>query len=115
MKIKDWLAFITLGLNWGSSFLWIKIAVSEVSPIMLVAIRLLFGILGSAVVVLIAKPAFPKEIKLWLILTLIGFTNNALPYVLISWGEQYIDFGGSRHLKQHNAALYDDHRPFLPA
>ena len=91
MKTKDWLAFITLGLIWGSSFLWIKIAVSEVSPIMLVAFRLLFGILGSAVVVLIAKPAFPKERKLWLILTLIGFTNNALPYVLISWGEQYID------------------------
>ena len=91
MKIKDWLAFIVLGLIWGSSFLWIKIAVSEVSPALLVAFRLLFGILASLVVVLIAKPFFPKERKLWLILTLIGFTNNALPYVLISWGEQYID------------------------
>jgi drug/metabolite transporter (DMT)-like permease len=91
MKTKDWLAFITLGLIWGSSFLWIKIAVSEISPILLVAFRLLFGILASAVVVLVARPAFPKERKLWLALTLIGFTNNALPYVLISWGEQYID------------------------
>jgi drug/metabolite transporter (DMT)-like permease len=91
MKTKDWLAFITLGLIWGSSFLWIKIAVAEVSPILLVAFRLLFGILASAVVVLVARPAFPKERKLWLALTLIGFTNNALPYVLISWGEQYID------------------------
>jgi hypothetical protein len=91
MKTKHWLAFITLGLIWGSSFLWIKIAVSEISPILLVALRLLFGILGSVVVVLIARPVFPKERKLWLVLTLIGFTNNALPYVLISWGEQYID------------------------
>lgn len=91
MKTKDWLAFIVLGLIWGSSFLWIKIAVTEVSPALLVAFRLLFGILGSAAVVLIARPTFPKERKLWLILTLIGFTNNALPYVLISWGEKYID------------------------
>jgi drug/metabolite transporter (DMT)-like permease len=91
MKTKDWLAFITLGLIWGSSFLWIKIAVGEVSPILLVAFRLLFGILASLGVVLIARPTFPKERKLWLTLTLIGFTNNALPYVLISWGEQYID------------------------
>jgi drug/metabolite transporter (DMT)-like permease len=91
MKTKDWLAFITLGFIWGSSFLWIKIAVSEVSPILLVAFRLLFGILSSLVVVLIVRPTFPKERKLWLVLTLIGFTNNAIPYVLISWGEQYID------------------------
>jgi drug/metabolite transporter (DMT)-like permease len=91
MKTKDWLAFITLGFIWGSSFLWIKIAVSEVSPVLLVAFRLLFGILSLLVVVLIVRPTFPKERKLWLVLTLIGFTNNAIPYVLISWGEQYID------------------------
>jgi len=43
------------------------------------------------VVFLFARPELPRTWRMLLILTLIGFTNNALPYVLISWGELYID------------------------
>ncbi len=91
MKGKDWLAFLGLGLIWGSSFLWIKIAVQEIGPFTLVAFRLLFGILGLLTVAVYTRARFPREMRVWLILTLIGFTNNALPYVMISWGELYID------------------------
>ncbi len=91
MKSKDWLAFLALGAIWGSSFLWIKIAVQEIGPFTLVAFRLLFGLLGLSVVAAYTRPEFPKQRRMWLILTIIGFTNNALPYVMISWGEQYID------------------------
>jgi len=91
LKTKDWLAFIALGTIWGSSFLWIKIAVQEIGPFTLVALRLLFGVLGLVVVFLFARPELPRTRRMLLILTLIGLTNNAIPYVLISWGEQYID------------------------
>ncbi|HJW91676.1 MAG TPA: DMT family transporter [Anaerolineales bacterium] len=91
MKLKDWLAFILLGLAWGSSFLWIKIAVQEVGPFTLVAFRLLFGILGLLVVAAYSRPAWPKTRRLWLALALLGMTNTALPFVLISWGEIHID------------------------
>jgi drug/metabolite transporter (DMT)-like permease len=91
VKFKEWFAFILLGLIWGSSFLWIKIAVQDISPFLLVAFRLLFGILGLIVVVVATHPVWPRDRKTWLNLTLLGLTNNALPYVLISWGEQYID------------------------
>lgn len=91
MKGKDWLAFLGLGAIWGSSFLWIKIGVQEIGPFTLVAFRLLFGILGLLAVSAYMRPRFPATRKTWLILTLIGFTNNALPYVMISWGEMYID------------------------
>ena len=33
MKIKEWGAFVLLGLIWGSSFLWIKIAVESITPL----------------------------------------------------------------------------------
>lgn len=93
MKTKDWLAFIVLGLIWGSSFLWIKIAVSEIGPVLLVALRLFFGIFALLVVMAFTRPAWPRGLKVWLSLTFLGLINNALPYVLISWGEQYIDSG----------------------
>lgn len=91
MKYKDWLAFILLGTVWGSSFLWIKIAVQEVGPILLVAMRLLFGILALSLVVAYKRPAFPGERRMWINLTMLGIINNAIPYTLISWGEKYID------------------------
>lgn len=91
MRIKDWLAFFSLGLIWGSSFLWIKVAVGEIGPFLLVTLRLLFGILSLLVVAAIYRPLWPRQRGIWMGLTFLGLTNNALPYLLISWGEQYID------------------------
>ena len=91
MKTKDWLAFVALGLAWGSSFLWIKIAVQETGPFTLVGLRLLFGILGLLLVVAYSRPAWPSERRMWAILGVIGVTNTAIPFVLISWGEVHID------------------------
>jgi drug/metabolite transporter (DMT)-like permease len=93
VKTKDWLAFILLGAVWGSSFLWIKIAVQEIGPILLVALRLLFGILALLVVVAYSRPKWPRQRRVWINLAMLGLINNALPYALISWGEQYIDSG----------------------
>ncbi len=91
MKLKDWLAFIVLGTLWGSSFMWIKIAVQEISPVMLVAIRLSFAILTLAIAAFIVRLNMPKSKRLWLVLTIFGIVNIALPYLLITWGEQYIN------------------------
>jgi len=91
LKRKDWLAFIALSLAWGSSFFWIKIAVEEVGPFTLVAWRLLFGILGLLVVVRLRRPEWPTEKKIWIALLVLGLSNTAIPFVLISWAELFID------------------------
>ena len=91
MKVKDWIAFLALGTVWGSSFLWIKIAVQDTSPLMLVAFRLSFAILALLSAAFIARPVLPQGNRIWLILLLFGFFNVGIPYFLISWGEQYIE------------------------
>jgi drug/metabolite transporter (DMT)-like permease len=91
MKTKDWLAFIGLSLAWGSSFLWIKIAVQEIGPFLLVGLRVLFGILGLALVFALRRPEWPKDRRLLRNLLILGITNTALPFALISWAEQHID------------------------
>lgn len=91
MKMKDWLAFLALGLAWGSSFLWIKIAIQEIGPFTLVALRLLFGVVGLLAVVAYSRPRWPGARRLWWVLVVLGLTNTAVPFVLISWGELYID------------------------
>ncbi len=93
MKLKEWGAFALLGLIWGSSFLWIKIAVDEIGPFMLVALRLLFGLLGLLVIMGLQRQSFPRNRRVLLAFLFMGAFNTALPFVLISWGETKIDSG----------------------
>ncbi len=93
LKTKHWIAFISLGLIWGSSFLWIKIAVQQMGPVTLVAYRVLFGLLFGVAVVFFQRVAWPSTFKEWLPLLVLGLTNIAIPFFLISWGEQVIDSG----------------------
>ena len=91
MKAKHWFVFILLGAIWSSSFMWIKIAVQEVGPITLVAFRALFGLLFGVVVILIQRVSLPRTFKAWFPLLVVGLTNIAIPFFLISWGELTID------------------------
>lgn len=93
MKLKEWGAFTLLGLIWGSSFLWIKIAVQQTGPFTLVAFRLLFGLIGLLAVVLIQKQTFPRDRGTLLAFLFMGAFNTAIPFTLISWGETRIDSG----------------------
>jgi drug/metabolite transporter (DMT)-like permease len=91
LKPKHWFVFILLGGIWSSSFLWIKIAVQEVGPITLVAFRVLFGLLFTLIVVLFQRTKLPRTFKEWFPILLLGISNVAIPFFLISWGEQAID------------------------
>ena len=91
MKTKHWIVFILLGGIWSSSFMWIKIAVQEVGPVTLVAFRVLFGLLFGIAVIFIQRTSLPRTFKAWSPLLLLGLTNVAIPFFLISWGEKSID------------------------
>ncbi len=91
MKTKHWIAFISLGIIWSSSFLWIKIGVQEVGPMSLVAFRMLFGALSASAIVFLQKAPWPRGLRTWIIFGILGPTSLAIPIFLISWGEQTID------------------------
>jgi drug/metabolite transporter (DMT)-like permease len=91
MKLKHWVVFLLLGAIWSSSFMWIKIAVQEIGPITLVAFRVSFGLLFGLAVIFIRRVNWPSGFRAWFPLLLLGITNVAAPFFLISWGEQTID------------------------
>ncbi len=93
MKTKHWVIFITLGLIWSSSFLWVELALREVGPITLVAFRAFFGFLFGVVVVVTQRIPLPRTLKEWIPLIVLGLTNIAIPFFLISWGQKSIDSG----------------------
>lgn len=91
MKTKHWTVFIVLGLIWSSSFLWIKIGVQEIGPMVLVAFRMLFGAVTAVGIAAFQKVEWPCDWKTWGIFAILGPTSLAIPIFFISWGEQTID------------------------
>jgi drug/metabolite transporter (DMT)-like permease len=91
LSAKNWLKFLLLGTIWGSSFLWIKIALQEVGPLTLVTFRTGFATLGLILVAVVARPRIRKN-EIWILATL-GLLNVAIPFALISWSEEHISSG----------------------
>lgn len=91
MKLKEWVAFTVLGLLWGSSFLWIKIAVENVSPFVVVALRVSFGLISLLAVMYWQRQSIPRDRSTLLKYLFMGVFNVVVPFLLITWGETHID------------------------
>lgn len=84
----------TLTLLWGSAFLWTKLALDGgLSPAQVTVARCA---LGAAVLLALARAAhqpLPRDATTWRHLTVAALLCNALPFLLISIGEQTVDSG----------------------
>jgi drug/metabolite transporter (DMT)-like permease len=88
--VPVWVSFISLSLIWGSSFLFIKIGLDQgLPPLALVSYRLLIAVLFLVVLLRLTHGRLPRSREAWWRLTVLGFINVALPFCLITWGEQY--------------------------
>jgi drug/metabolite transporter (DMT)-like permease len=81
---------LILGTLWGSSYLFIKVTVTEVPPLTLVAGRLALSAIILWLLLRVLGRSMPRSRSLWGTYAVMGFFSGTLPYVLISWGEQYI-------------------------
>lgn len=88
---RVWAAFLLLGTFWGSSFLFIEIALRQLQPFTLVALRLAIGTLGLWTFVVLSRQKVPRDRQTLLLLALLGLFNPALPFLLITWGQQFTD------------------------
>jgi drug/metabolite transporter (DMT)-like permease len=82
-----------LAAIWGSSFMFITIALRDLSPSTLILLRMGSGALALAVYVRLAGHSWSRLRPYALPLALLGLINTAVPFFLIAWGQQYIDSG----------------------
>ena len=90
MGPTEWLLLIILSVLWGGSFLFAKIAVTHVPPLVVVWLRVSI----AAAILLALLPAFgvklPRDGRFWRDVAVMGVLNNVLPFTLIFWGQQEI-------------------------
>jgi len=86
----QYVAFGTLCLIWGSTWMAIRVLVHEVPPFRAAAIRFIVADLLLAAVVLAKRLRWPETRQQWTALIVLGITFIGLPYGLLFWAERRI-------------------------
>ena len=88
MKVA--LQFVAMGLVWGASFLFMKVALDGVSFGQVAWARLVFGAITLGVIVLVTRSRLPREPIVWLHFVVVAITYCVIPFLLFAWAEQYV-------------------------
>jgi len=87
----EWLTFLGLGFMWGSSYLFIKLAVDSFGTFTLITLRLLIGAAFLWVVLRLTRTPLPRDRRAYGHLLVMSVINIAIPFALITWAEQSVD------------------------
>ena len=87
----DWVIFLLLGFIWGSSYLFIKLAVDDFGTFTLVALRLIVGGYLLWIVIRVAGQELPRDRRIYGHLIVMAIINITIPFLLITWAEQSVE------------------------
>jgi drug/metabolite transporter (DMT)-like permease len=79
-----------LGAIWGAAFMLIKIAVAEITPATLVAVRIVITAVILWGVLRIGGDSLPRDRQSWINFYSVGMFGLVIPFLLISWGQRLI-------------------------
>jgi drug/metabolite transporter (DMT)-like permease len=82
-----------LALLWGASYLFIKLAVAEIPPVTLIALRVLGAAIFLMIVMRLRSEKLPRDGKTWRMLLLQAVFNSIGAWTVLAWGQQYVDSG----------------------
>ncbi|MBB4234429.1 EamA family transporter [Rhizobium esperanzae] len=93
MNAWTWGLLVLLGLIWGGSFFFARIAVQHVPPLTLVFLRLLLAALALHLYIAGRFDIYSILKARWREFLILGLINNALPHALIFFGQTRIGAG----------------------
>lgn len=89
----DYAKLMALAAIWGSAFMLIALALEGFPPMAVAALRVVIGAAALMAVGLLRGESWPRGRRLWFWIALVGGLNTALPFSLISWGQQGVEAG----------------------
>jgi len=104
-KQRAWIGFWVLAVIWGSSFLFIRIGVEQLTTFQLVFIRTGIAAVGLNIVVFVRGKRLIMDRQTVCDVAVLGIVNTVIPFALITWGEKSIESGLAAVL-QATAALF---------
>jgi drug/metabolite transporter (DMT)-like permease len=93
MGAGEWGLLAALSLLWGGSFLFVGVAVRELGPLTIVALRV--GLAALALLPVLKGLGVPVPTTRPVLLAFLGMgvLNNVIPFTLMTWGQGHIASG----------------------
>lgn len=92
-SLEDYAWLFALALMFGSSFTFTSIAVREIPPITLAALRVAIAMVILIIVMKLNGQRLPIGKRVWGFVFASAFFGNVLPFSLIGWGQIKVDAG----------------------
>ena len=99
--------FVLAGIVWGSSFLFMKVALVGLSPGQVAWSRLVLGGLTLGLFVALRRDHLPRSLKVWGHMTVLALSFCVIPFLLFSWAQQHVTSG--------LASIYNATTPIMTA
>ena len=99
--------FVLAGIVWGSSFLFMKVALAGLSPGQVAWSRLVLGGLTLGLFVALRRDHLPRSLKVWGHMTVLALSFCVVPFLLFSWAQQHVTSG--------LASIYNATTPIMTA
>ncbi|RVD21658.1 DMT family transporter [Mesorhizobium sp. M4B.F.Ca.ET.017.02.2.1] len=93
MTLADWGQLLLLGAIWGGSFFFARIAVSELSPLVLVLFRVAIAATALQLYLAVRGPSFRLAFPHAGLFFLLALANNVVPFSLIFAGQTELGAG----------------------
>lgn len=93
MSASDWGMLVLLSILWGGSFLFSKIALSELPPFTLVFARVAIASFALFIYLRMMGQSVPTRASVWTAFFGMGLLNNLIPFSLLFWGQMHIASG----------------------
>jgi drug/metabolite transporter (DMT)-like permease len=93
MTARQWGLLGVLAILWGVSFLFGKVALTELPPFTLVLGRFGFAAVALLLAVRVTGHRMPRSPRLWASFFVLGALNSLIPFGLIAWGQVALTSG----------------------
>lgn len=93
MAGMEWAILLFLSVIWGGAFFFNAIAVAEIPVFTVVVARVALGAVILFTLLRLTGRRMPTDRRAWAAFFGMGLLNNAIPFSLIVWGQQYIASG----------------------
>ncbi|MEO1090127.1 MAG: EamA family transporter [Pseudomonadota bacterium] len=93
---RPWPELLLLGLLallWGSSYVLIGVAVDELPPLSLIALRVAGAAAFLLVVMACRRERLPRDGRTWCMLLVQAGFNSIGAWTVLAWGQQFVDAG----------------------
>ncbi|WDG19135.1 DMT family transporter [Microbacterium sp. Clip185] len=99
--------FVLTGVIWGSSFLFMKVALGGLSPAQVAWSRLVLGAVTLGIFVAIRRETLPRRLVVWMHMCVLALSFCVVPFLLFSWAQQHVSSG--------LASIYNATTPIMTA